>query len=248
MTAKELNLFFDRIISKELSCDWDNDGIMCMPDPERQVKRVLITLDITKEAAEYAKKGGFDTIISHHPLIFRPLKGITSEKLIGLIKNDICALSFHTRLDMAQNGVNDALSEAIGLKNVEKLPPDGLGRIGELEEEMTVEDFIIRVKKALGCGRVSFVKGKDSCRRVVLVGGSGKDYIDAAFSAGADLLLTGEASYNSMADAKELPLSVVEAGHYFTEQPVCKKIAELLKSADPDIEAEIFECNPVKEL
>ena len=156
-------------------------------------------------------------------------------------------MSFHTRLDMAENGVNDALADAIGLKNTEKLPPDGLGRIGELEKEITCEEFIIRIKAALGCKRVSFVKGKATCRKIAVVGGGGKDYIDAAHSAGADLFLTGEAGYNSMADSKELPLSVVEAGHYYTEQPVCRRISELVKEADSNIEVTVFESNPVEE-
>ena len=115
MTTIELYNYLDKLIPTSLSCDWDNDGLMCCPDEGAVVKKVLIALDITERTVDYAIEGGFDTIISHHPLIFSRVSHLTqqsntSRKLIKLVKNGISAMSFHTRLDAVEGGVNTALA------------------------------------------------------------------------------------------------------------------------------------------
>ena len=94
MTVKELYEALSERIPESLSCDWDNDGIMCAPDLSREVNRVLITLDVTEELADYAVERDFDLIVSHHPLVFRPISSLTEEnhvarKLIKLASNNI---------------------------------------------------------------------------------------------------------------------------------------------------------------
>ena len=74
MTVKELYSYLDKKIPTSLSCEWDNDGLMCCPEPDREVKRVLVALDVTAEIAETAVSGGYDLIVSHHPFIFKGLK------------------------------------------------------------------------------------------------------------------------------------------------------------------------------
>lgn len=249
MTVKELYGYFDKEIPKELSCSWDNDGLMCCPDPEREVRRALITLDITENAVCYAIENGFDVIVSHHPIIFRPLKSITSPKLVKLISNGISAMSFHTRLDAVSGGVNDCLAAALGLENTEPFGEDMLGRIGYLPKPMTVCEFSEYVKKALGCERINAVSSDGRmCKRVAVVGGDGKEYTEAALNAGADTYLTGSMSYNSMTDSAELDINVLEVGHFYTENPVCRRIGELIKAADGSVFTEIYYCNLIKEL
>ena len=99
-------------IPESLSEPWDNDGIMCSSDSSAEVNNILITLDITEEVVDYAIGRNFDLIISHHPLIFKPLSRITednhiSRKLIKLISNNVSVFSFHTRADKVEGGVND---------------------------------------------------------------------------------------------------------------------------------------------
>ena len=104
MNVAELYRALDERFPSTLSCDWDNDGLMYCFDKSKQVKKVLITLDVTLDSIKYAVENGFDTIISHHPLIFKPIshldfEGATGARLKELIKHDISVMSFHTRLD-----------------------------------------------------------------------------------------------------------------------------------------------------
>ncbi len=248
MTVIELYRYFDIKIPKELSCSWDNDGLMCCPDPEKDVKKALITLDITKDAVDYAAKGGFDLIVSHHPVIFRPIKSIVSRKLVKLISCGIAAMSFHTRLDAVCGGVNDCLAEAIGIENTMPFGEDGIGRIGELASQASLCDFVDNVKGALKCSRVNVIQSGKPCKRIAVCGGDGKDLLSAAIEMGADTYLTGSMSYNSMTDASELDINVIEAGHFYTEDPVCKRIETLIKEADKNIFTEIYYSNLIKEL
>jgi len=124
MTVREIyNLLCEKMPMK-LAESWDNPGFL-VGEGEREVKKVLVALDITSEVAKEAIEGGYDLIVSHHPLIFSPLKRVTSDSPISsivlkLIKNDIAAICMHTNYDAANGGVGDALSAALGLKNVRK--------------------------------------------------------------------------------------------------------------------------------
>ena len=116
MTVKEMYVKFSERIPDHLREEWDNDGLMCCPDGTAEVNRVLITLDVTEEVVDYAIESAFDLIISHHPLIFKPLKSVVednsvSRKVIKLLNNGISVFSFHTRADKVTGGVNDKLAE-----------------------------------------------------------------------------------------------------------------------------------------
>ena len=151
MTVKELYEAFEKRFPKELREEWDNDGLMCCPDPTAEVKKVFVTLDLTEEIVDYAIERGFDLIVSHHPLIFKPVSRLVEEchigrKLIKLISNGISVFSFHTRADKAQGGVNDLLADRLGFSDTVPFGEGMMGRIGELDEEMTLEDFAFKVK------------------------------------------------------------------------------------------------------
>ena len=122
MTVKEMYARFSERIPEHLSEEWDNDGLMCCPDATTEVCRVLITLDVTEEVVDYAIESAFDLIISHHPLIFKPLSSVNesdhiSRKVIKLLNSGISVFSFHTRADKVTGGVNDKLAELLGLEN-----------------------------------------------------------------------------------------------------------------------------------
>ncbi len=233
----------------ELRCDWDNDGLMCSFDLNRQVKNILVALDVTMDTVDYAIENGYDTIISHHPLVFRSQKGLTSsnytqKKLIRLIKNNINVLSFHTRLDAVDGGVNDTLCKLIGLKNVSKDELDPIGRIGELDNTLELSTFAENIKKILNSSVVLYA-GDKIVKRVYVVGGDGKDLIENAITCGADTLLTGRASYNTMIDAKDMGINIIEAGHFFTENPVCNEIKKHLLEISSDFNASIYNSNNI---
>jgi len=252
MTVKEIYDYFERVIPRSLSCEWDNDGLMCSPDLSAQVRKVVLALDITKDTVGYAKSVNADMIISHHPLIFRPLKTVNEEaftaaKIIDFLKNGISAMSFHTRLDALEGGVNDVLADIIGLSDVDKICSDGecIARIGTVNE-CDIDSFARFVKKMLGCDFVCVIDGGKKVNRVAVCGGDGKSYLAAARLRGADTYVTGSMSYNAMLDAYDMGINVIEAGHYFTEVPVLKKIARFVKEADPEISILYYGSNAVK--
>ena len=236
MQLTRLNEILEEKIPKEFSCDWDNDGLMCAAKMDAPVKKVLCTLDVTMEALLYAHNNGFDTIISHHPMIFRPLGAVTPDhshvarKVLSALQYNINVFSFHTRFDAMPGGINDLLASRLALSDVRSFG-DGesdMGRIGELDAEMSMEDFCKYVKDTLNCDTISYSKYKDTLKTVAVLGGAGKDFIDGAKAAGADVLVSGELGYNNMAEACERGISLVEAGHFFTEDVACKYFAELL--------------------
>lgn len=250
MTVKDLYEKLSERIPDTLREEWDNDGLMCAPDGTREVSKVLLTLDVTEELVDYAIEQGFDLIISHHPLIFKPLSAVNEQnhvarKLIKLIENEISVFSFHTRADKVTGGVNDRLAELLGIENTLPFGEGQLGRVGEVEE-MTLEDFIYKVKTALGADIVKYSDGYNTVKRVALVGGDGKDFVGDAIKCGADTYLSGRISYNIMEEAAEMGINLVEAGHYFTEQPLMEFFKELLLEADGTLFIEVANSNMIR--
>lgn len=247
MTVEQLYRFFEDKFPRELSAEWDNDGLACAPDPEREVKRVLIALDPTAAVVKHAVAGGFDVLLTHHPLLFRGIKalvpvGAVPTKLLTLALGGVAAISFHTRLDAVSGGVNDILAEKLGLYDVKPFAPMGevpCGRIGQLVEPMDATAFAIKAKQVLGAPAVQ-IAGGGTVQKIAVCGGEGADFLEAAKAAGADLFLAGRIGYHRMLDAPEEGIVTVEAGHYATEFPVCAYLAELCRKADPAIEVEIL--------
>lgn len=252
MKINELYTSLNEKYPTSLSCEWDNDGIMCADELSRKVERVLVALDVTESVVDYAVKNGFDLIISHHPLVFSAQKSLvetkfTQRKLIKLIKSGISVFSFHTRLDAADGGVNDVLAKIVGLQNVMPDDVDPVGRIGEFDAEIELSAFAENVKRSLGTPVVLF-NGNKSVKKVYVVGGDGKSLISRAFAMGCDTLFTGRASYNTLIDARDMGLNIVEAGHFFTENPVCTKIKDDVLSIEPSLTVEIFNSFEIKSI
>ncbi len=247
MKVKELYDYLDTRIPRSLSCEWDNDGLLCCPDGEREVQKVLVALDVTDKVCDAAIEGGYDIIVSHHPFIFKGLtavngQDIVSAKVIKLIANKIAVMSFHTRLDAVSGGVNDMLAALLDLKNVEVFGEgdEALGRIGELEAPMEISDFAQKVKDALHAPVVLYSDTDIPVLRVAVLGGSGSDDIGAAKAAGADTYVSGELKYHDMTDASENKINLLAAGHFYTENPVCHVLKEVIIGADAEIECDIF--------
>lgn len=225
-TVSEIYKYLNMLLPTSLSCDWDNDGLMVCPDPEADVKKIVFALDITPAVVDFSAEADADLIISHHPLIFKGIRHMdgsdgTSRKVMALLKKGIAAMSFHTRLDAANGGINAILAELFRLSDVEMFGAEGdsCARIGTLPETLSFEAFCELVKETLHAPTVCGAKGKETVSRLAILGGSGKDYISAAQAMGADAFLTGEVNYNYLLEAAENGLSVVTAGHYHTEAP-----------------------------
>ena len=251
MTVRELYDRFERAIPAALRESWDNDGLMVCPDLSARVRKALFSLDVTEECVDYAVENGFDLIVSHHPLIFRPLSALTEDdhvqrKAIKLLQNGVSVFSFHTRADKVAGGVNDCLAEVIGLEDVRPFGEGDLGRIGTLPDPMPLENFCRMLKEQLDSDRVNSADAYSDVRTVALVGGDGRSYIAAALEEGADTFLSGRIGYNVMEDASGLGINLVEAGHYYTEYPVLRFFTEILASADPYVEIEFYNSNQIR--
>ena len=231
MTVKELAVYLDERIPASLSEPWDNDGRMVIPNGDAQVTGVLCALDCTGGAIARAKELGCNVILTHHPLIFKPLASLTEtdsvdKRVLACVEGGIAVLSYHTRLDCLEGGVNDCLAKAIGLKNTIAFLP--YGRIGEVAEQ-SFEQFADLVENALETKELALVKATPKVKKVALVSGSGKDEITDALKAGADTFVTGEVNHSCMLDCKELGLNLICATHYATERvvlPFLKTLAE----------------------
>ena len=203
-----------------------------------------------KKIREIIRSEGFDVIISHHPLIFRPLSAVSSDnhisrKVIKLLTNGVSVFSFHTRADKVSGGVNDLLCDIIGISDAKPFGEGLMGRVGTVDE-LSLEDFAYRLKELLSADGIRFADGYNTVSRVAVLGGDGKDFVKAAIEAGADTYVSGRISYNLMEEAAEMGINLVEAGHYFTEQPVCSFFYNVIKSADPSLDVETTSSNLIK--
>lgn len=256
MNIRELYNALDARIPRSLSCEWDNDGLMCCPNGKKTVNKVLIALDVTGAVVEYAINNGYDVIISHHPFIFNGLKSVDDEgyisaKLVALIKAEIAVMSFHTRLDAVEGGVNDRLCELFELSDVEIIMTDGspIGRIGTLKSSMSVENFAKQVKSTLGSPFVLLSDAGVPAHRVAFVGGGGGSFITDARNKGADTFVSGDIGYHALTDApdfKNAPLNLLEVGHFFSEHPVCEALRDMIGDIAPGVSCDIYFSNVVK--
>ena len=226
--------------------DFDNVGLM-VGDKNKEVKKVLLALDCTLNVIEEAKKENVELIITHHPLIFKRPSSITTDtlqgkKIIELIKNDISLYSSHTNLDSVENGLNDTIVSILGFDNskiLEKNKRDdkaGLGRIVSLNESIQLEDLISKIKKSLNINNLRVVKGKDKVNKIAIINGSGQDFIGKAVALGADCIITGDTTYHFASDYKEMEISILDVGHFASEQITFFNVMENLKEKFKDVE------------
>lgn len=226
--------------------DFDNVGLM-VGDKNKEVKKVLLALDCTLKVIEESKKENVDLIITHHPLIFKRPSSITTDtlqgkKIIELIKNDISLYSSHTNLDSVENGLNDTIVSILGFDNskiLEKNKRDdkaGLGRIVSLKESIQLEDLISKIKKSLNINNLRVVKGKDKVNKIAIINGSGQDFIGKAVALGADCIITGDTTYHFASDYKEMEISILDVGHFASEQITFFNVMENLKEKFKDVE------------
>ena len=232
-TVHEIEQALFELAPGEGAMDWDNVGHL-LGDPDREVSRVLVALDITEDVADEAISHGCELIVAHHPVMncrWLPVQSIREDTpqghlLLKLLRNGISAICMHTNLDVAWGGVNDILAEKLKLVDPGPLCDNGLGRVGRLEEPMDLADFVRFVSRSLGCNGVRYAgAGKPVCR-VAVGGGACGDFEDDAIRAGCDTFVTADLSYHQFLDAKGKGINLIDAGHFPTEDPVCEKLVQ----------------------
>ena len=227
-----------------LAESWDNCGLMT-GDRSAPVSRVLCALDVTEQVVEEADARGAQLIVAHHPLIFTSVHAVTTDDATGrtllrAIRAGIAVICMHTNADCAQGGVNDALAAALGLTDVINMEAGEcamLGRVGDLPREMEPREFALYVKERLHAGGVRFTAGTDIIRRVAVGGGACGKLMDFATAKGAQAFVIGDCSYDVMQRAQSIGLTLVDAGHFPTENPVVPVFAARIAEAFADVEA-----------
>jgi len=243
-------------VPQALGAEWDNDGVMICTDPDGEVKKCLTCLDVTDAVIDHAVENGFEVILSHHPLLFRPINrmdlSVTSFKnediAVKAIKHSITVISFHTRFDAIAGGINDNLCKLLGLENVRICRDEefSLMRYGELPESFTAEKIASICQSALeltsyGDKAILYGDCKKSVKTVALVTGSGGDYINSAIREGADIFISGDLGYHKICDAVSHGMAVLDAGHAGTERPCAYLFASLIRELfGNDIETKVF--------
>jgi dinuclear metal center YbgI/SA1388 family protein len=248
LTVKDLLKTLDKIAAFSLAEQWDNVGLM-VGDPDQKIKGVLVALDPTEEVLAEAKECGADCIITHHPLIFNPLKVIYTNQPLGrflrrALKNEISVIGCHTNLDQAAGGVNDVLAESLDMVDSRVLAPTGkgqdtaenpeasdigFGRVGRLAEPLSSKAFVERMCVFFNLP-VLRVAGKlpEEISIVAVCGGSGSELAEAAFVSGAQVYITGEVKHSTARWAEASGFCIIDAGHFATENPVVESLVKVL--------------------
>jgi len=249
LTIKDLLETLDKIAAFGLAEQWDNVGLM-VGDPDQQIQGVLVALDPTEEVLAEAKECAADCIITHHPLIFNPLKAIYTNQPMGrllrqALKNEISVIGCHTNLDQAVGGVNDVLAESLGMVESRPLAPVnrgqgiaesleatdiGFGRVGRLAEPLSSKAFIKRLCAFFNLP-VLRVAGElpEKINTVAVCGGSGSDLAETAYASGAQVYITGEVKHSTARWAEAVGFCIIDAGHFATENPVVDSLVKVLE-------------------
>lgn len=236
--VRDIYAYMDTLAPFATQMDFDNAGLL-VGDRDAEVRRVLLALDATVEVVNEARRKGCQLLLTHHPLIFHPLKSLcpgdpTQETVAALVRKNIALICAHTNLDLAQGGVNDALMDRLGAEVTGGLEPAGelwMGRVGKLPEPMEPKAFAQHVKKALRTSSVRAVLGDRPVKQIAVCGGAGSDMLDLAVRAGADAYISADAKHHEFLAAKALGLTFLDAGHFATEHPVLFPLRQRLQDA-----------------
>jgi len=223
MRVKDLLRNLDAMVPFSWAEEWDNSGLIT-GNPESPVTGVAVCLDPTPEAMEYAAENGCSVLVSHHPLIFSPLKKIdvstcTGKAVAFALKKDIAVISMHTNWDSSPRGVNAAIAGALGLESVCPLVPSasgawGLGALGNLPAAMTGQELGQMIRSVLKLSRLDLYGAPHrSVNRLALCGGSGGSLWGGAKASGADAYFTSDVKYHERLEALEGGLLLLIGDH-----------------------------------
>ena len=244
-TVRQIEEALYSLAPKELAMGWDNVGLL-VGDPNQEVTRILVSLDITQAVADEAAVKGAQLIIAHHPVMnckWLPVQTLREDTRQGkllrtLVKHEIAAICMHTNLDITQGGVNDVLAETLRLSALQILGEDNLIRYGFLEREISLKEFAAQVNKLLHCRGLRYTDCGKPAYRVAVGGGSCGDSWREILAAGCDTFVTSDVKYHDFLDASAEGLSIIDAGHFETEDPVCMAVIQYLQGRFPALHFE----------
>ncbi len=246
MTVRDIYSFLDRLFPFDTACDFDNSGLLA-GDFDADVNNVLITLDCTKKAIDKAIGGNCELIITHHPVIFTPLKAVTADTpLYKAIRNGISIISAHTNLDMAKDGVGECLCKTINLFNIASFSAsDGFILKKGDHSPVSAADFAKEISGALG-GRVKYTDTHRKIEKVLVCSGSGGEFIADAEACGFDALVTADVKHHQFIAAEKASVCLFDAGHFETEDIIIEPLKATLKTRFPEINFHTYHSDLIK--
>ncbi|MCR5636128.1 MAG: Nif3-like dinuclear metal center hexameric protein [Clostridiales bacterium] len=237
-TILDIYNYIDGFAPFDTSMEFDNTGIL-IGDGKKEVKNVLLALDITGEVIEEAKESGAELIITHHPAIFNGIKSISENDLVyRLIKANIAVISAHTNLDLSQTfGVNTVLAEKLGLENPRFINEELPLVAGELKKPLYASEFESSVSHDLNNKRVrsNAVKINKIIKTVAVGGGACGEYGGIVADMNIDAFVTGELKHHEFLYLTEKNVLAIDAGHFYTENPVIEPLKERLSEKFGDV-------------
>ena len=239
MKIRDIEDIFEKFAPNNLQESYDNSGLI-IGNKEEEVRNILVSLDVTEEIIKEAVEKGCNLIISHHPILFFPVKRLNDnnyvERIIKLaIKNDIALYSIHTNLDNVIHGVSSKISEKLNLKNTSKLKQNkelisSSGMIGELEKEINYKEFLNNLKTIFKTPSLKFTNPiQENIEKIAFCGGAGSFLLEDAIKNGADVFVSSDFTYHKFFDADN-KIMIVDIGHYEFEQFTTELIVEYLCS------------------
>ena len=247
MKCEKLIEILEQQAAEKYACDWDNVGLL-VGNRQQEIHTVYIALDATDEVVEEAVETGADMILTHHPLIFKGLKRVVAEDFIGrriirMIQNDISYYAMHTNFDV--KGMADLAARRMQLEQAEPLEvtcveneiAQGIGRVGLLPRECTLEECADIVKNVFGLAHVCvYGDKKQMVRKAAICPGSGKSTLPEALRAKADVYITGDIDHHAGIDANAQELAIIDAGHYGIEHIFVHYMEAYLRDKAPELQ------------
>lgn len=233
-TVKNIYDYINSIAPFDTQEEWDNSGFL-VGEFRKEVKKAVLCLDVTKAVAQLAADIGADLIISHHPIIFNPVKDVIKGSAVyTCVENNIAVISAHTNFDFADGGINFNLAERLGLKDVHRIDGSFL-TVGELDGEMSIDDFAQYASDTLHVSGLRYTDTDKPIKTVAVGGGACEEYMDIAMQ-NADCFLTGDMKYHAMLECAEQGYAVISAGHYETEYASFLMLIDRLAAIFADVE------------
>lgn len=239
MKIKDITDVIEAFAPLSLQESYDNSGLV-VGRPDDEVHKALLAVDVTEEVLDEAVREGCDIVITHHPIIFHPLKRFNSASFVErcverAIRSRIALYACHTNLDSAPHGMSWRLADMLGVGNLRVLQPSagaaegvGFGVVGELSEPVATLDFLRRAAEITGAPAIRYSDIASDCvRRVAVCTGAGASLIGDARRADADIYITSDLKYNDFM-TPDGALTVADIGHFESEYCAIRILFDIL--------------------
>jgi dinuclear metal center YbgI/SA1388 family protein len=261
-TVADIIKVMETMAPLRLAEEWDNVGLQ-VGQLDWPVRSIWVALDPLYDVVDGACRNGVDLLITHHPLIFNPLRCINFDTPVGSViqaaaGHKLAIFAAHTNFDSAADGINDLLAFRVGLADLkvlkrgdhpcedsatDDLQKQGLGRVGELEETMELLPLALSIKKKLGLKNIKIAGKPDlPVRRVAVCSGSGSGLMKDFFSSGAQVFISGDLRYHDAREVEALNLGIIDMGHFASEylaiEVLAKRLDKILTADGKDVKVE----------